>query len=247
MNKNIKKLLEKFPKKQKKLPQAYKDIYHEHYSNNREGSKGVVSLSSKLEGWMHKKIANIKFNNKPSILEIGAGNLNHIQYEKNYKIYDIIEPYKALYKNASELKRVNKIYKDISEIPTNAKYDKILSVAVFEHIFDLPKMIARTGLLLSEDGSLSFGIPSLGGLAWKTAYTFTTGLEFYLKYKLRYSILMNYEHCNNADEIKAVVKYFFKNVKQSNFGLGTNFSFYQFFECSTPDIEKCKSYLKEKC
>lgn len=244
MKKNIKEIFEKFPKERKELPQEYKDIYNEHYSSNRDGKDGVSSVSSKLESWMHKKVANTKCNENISILEIGAGTLNQIPYEKNYKNYDIIEPYKALYENSYNLKKVDNIYEDISEITLQKKYDKILSIAVFEHILNLPEVIAKSGLLLSNNGKLSFGIPSQGGLGWKLGYTFSTGIEFYLKYKLKYSTLMNYEHCNESDEIKQIVNYFFNDVNQSSFGLGNQFSFYQFFECSDPDIEKCKSYLK---
>ena len=30
------------------------------------------------------------------ILELGAGNLNHIKYENSFKNYDIVEPFGAL-------------------------------------------------------------------------------------------------------------------------------------------------------
>ena len=40
---------------------------------------------------MKKKFENSK------ILEIGAGTLNHLKYEKNFSEYDIVEPFKNLF------------------------------------------------------------------------------------------------------------------------------------------------------
>lgn len=79
-------LLKKFPKVRPTLNQEYKDIYKKYYTLNREDSGVMNFLSQKMESWMHKKTSVTSGKN---ILELGAGNLNHIKYEKFYDCYDI--------------------------------------------------------------------------------------------------------------------------------------------------------------
>ena len=44
------------------------------------------------------------------ILELGAGNLNHLKYERDFHIYDIVEPFRELYKDSPELKKIRYKY-----------------------------------------------------------------------------------------------------------------------------------------
>ena len=89
-------LLSRYPKKRIRLNNEYKKIYNEHYMLNRDGEGITNMLSQKMESWMHKKVSKVSATN---ILEIGAGNLNHIDYETNFTNYDIVEPFKELYIN----------------------------------------------------------------------------------------------------------------------------------------------------
>lgn len=50
--------LTKFPKERIELPSAYQKIFDEYYLANREGSTRATSASSKLEEWMHRKVAS---------------------------------------------------------------------------------------------------------------------------------------------------------------------------------------------
>lgn len=77
-------------------------------------------------------------------------------------------------------------------------------------------------------------IPNEGCWLWTLGWRLTTGLEFKMKHKLDYNVLMKYEHVNNADEIGAVLKYYYSNVNVSYFGLGKHFALYRFYECSNP-------------
>ena len=129
-------LLSRYPKKRIRLSYEYKKIYNEHYMLNR-GGKGITNmLSQKMESWMHKKVSKVSATN---ILEIGAGNLNHIDYETNFTNYDIVEPFKELYINNPLKKKVRKVFKSLENV--EGKYDKILSIATLEHILNLPKEI----------------------------------------------------------------------------------------------------------
>lgn len=237
-------MFENYPKERIELPLEFQKIYSEHYKNNRDGSTSASSLAQRMEAWLHRQVAKdvISIHDK-STLEIGAGTLNQLMYEQT-KPYDIVEPFSELYINSKFKGQVNEVFQDIDDISASNKYDRITSVATFEHITDLPKVVAKTCILLNENGTLRVSIPNEGTFLWKLGYKLTTGIEFRLKYGLDYSILMNYEHVNTADEIEHVIKSFYGKVKCTCFGITRKIAFYRFYECSNPKIEIAERYLK---
>ena len=235
-------MLENFPKKRPALPPEFEAIYADHYKENREGSSAASGVAQKLESWMHRKVAADSSPHKRT-LEIGAGTLNHLQYEPDVNLYDIVEPFHSLYESSPLLNRVSSIYDSVFDIPEGEQYDRIISIATFEHICDLPAVVAGAGMLLSSEGSLNLGIPSEGTILWKLGYTMTTGLEFKRKYGLDYEVLMRHEHVNTAAEIEDVLRLFFKKVERKVFGILPSLSLYQYFQCSAPDIERCRKYI----
>jgi len=227
-------ILDKFPKIRSELPETYQRVYRQHYLSNREGHYRTTSLSQKLESWMHKKVAaDVRGKSfDGSTLEIGAGTLNHLQYEPAQTAYDIIEPFTELFENSPRLKGVRTIYQDISGIP-DIQYDRITSIATFEHIVDLPPVVARAAQLLKPGGHLRVAIPNEGTFMWKLGAK-VTGYEFQKKYGLDYQVLMRYEHVNTADDVEAVLRYFFGSVECSVFGIAKGLAFYRFYDCAFP-------------
>jgi hypothetical protein len=242
--KQLQQIIDTFPRKRSVLPEKYQKVYTTHYKSNREGDTSAASLAQKMEAWMHKKVAAdlIKDNSSIETLEIGAGTLNQLKYEPN-TTYDIIEPFKELFENSKELKKINTIYSDIRKIE-NKKYDRITSIATFEHITDLPFVVAKSCKLLKEQGTLRVAIPNEGTLLWKMGWMFTTGLEFKLKYNLKYSTLLYHEHVNNADDIESILNYFFSNIECNVLGIHKKIGFYRYYECKNPKIDIANSYLK---
>ena len=233
----IQKILRSFPKKRPLISNKLKTIYADQYKKNRDGGTPASFLAQKLESWMHKKVAKatpIKKDFTLDTLEIGAGTLNHIPYESANGNYDCIEPMDSLYKNSSYLPRIRNIFSDISEINSQRKYNRIISVAVLEHIENLPLVIKKSIELMEDGGIFACGIPSEGGFLWGMAWRLTTGLEFRLRTGLNYSELMRYEHLNEALEIEILLKYYFKDVKIQRLGLGRHLSLYTYIECKNP-------------
>lgn len=130
------------------------------------------------------------------------------------------------------------------DIPSGEMYDRIISVACFEHICNLPEIVERASRMLRSGGILAVSIPNQGRFLWKLAYTITTGREFKKRFGLDYEILMNYEHVNTADEIEVILKHFFEKVKYSFLGWGKTFSIYRYYECSIPKIMNQESLQK---
>jgi hypothetical protein len=239
-------LLARFPKTRRALPQEYQKIYTEHYLRNRGGTTPATSLAKRMEAWMHRKVAQ-DVAERPArykTLEIGAGNLNHLEYEPSSKQYDIVEPFDDLYANSPHRSRIDKIYQNVHEI-TNSRYDRIVSIATFEHICDLPSVIGKSGLLLEPQGRLRVAIPSEGTLLWALGWKLTTGIEFRLRHHLDYGVLMRYEHVNSAKDVANTLRYFFNSVRQSVFGITPSLSIYQFLECAVPDLQRCARYSSQ--
>ncbi len=230
-----------FPKTRTALNSKIKKIYNNQYVENRQGKSPMSNIAQKLEAWMHKQIAKtIKPNS--GLLEIGAGTLNHLDYENDYKFYDVVEPYQWLLENSASVnkKQINNFYQDILDVQN--KYDYILSVATLEHLTNLPGVVSKSAILLNDGGSFLVAIPSEGGFLWGTSWRISTGLEFYIKHGLDYGNLMRYEHVNDYSEIEAFLRIIFEQVNKKYLGYGGHFSLYQSFECSKPRIDKCNKF-----
>jgi hypothetical protein len=231
-------LLATYPRSRPELPPAHRQSYLEHYRANRSGDRGLSRLVMKLEAWMHRRVAAGVGGG--SLLEIGAGNLNHIAYHPDVRVYDAVEPFRQLWEDSPQRARVRRIYSDLAEVAETNRYDCILSIAVLEHLTTLPLILARSGLLLGEGGSFRAGFPSEGGLAWGLAWRLTTGLEYRLKRGLDYGALMRHEHVNTAREILALLGHFYERVEVSRFPLPfVDLSFYTVAIARGARIERC--------
>ncbi len=239
----LKRLLGTYPRSRVPLPQEYRAILLDHYRKNRSGRSGLSRVVSRLEAWMHRRVAS-RAADAGVILELGAGTLNHVPYERSFAQYDVVEPWHDLMRDSPFRDRVSRVYADIREVPEGQQYDRILSVAALEHLLDLPHVLARCGLLLKPRGLFQAGIPSEGGLAWGLAWRLTTGLAFRITRGLSYGPIMRHEHVSTAGEILALTRYFFRKVSVSRFPLpGLHFSFYTYLEASDPDLVRCAGVL----
>ena len=239
-------MFENFPKKRIELPEAYIRIYEEHYLNNRYGKTKASALTSWMERWLHKKVAaDVKSSILKSTLEIGAGNLNQLDFETAGK-YDIIEPNAFLYNQSVHIDKINNIYSSIELVEKQNKYDRITSIATFEHVEDLPSIVATSCLLLEKNGCFRVSIPNEGTICWKLGWMLTSAIEYRIKYGLDYSLLLQYEHINTAQEIEEVLRFFYKDIKIANFGISKHFACYRFFECKNPNVEIAEQFLNAK-
>ena len=193
---------------------------------------------------MHRKVAEdvARMRRGYSTLEIGSGNLNHLDYEPSSNRYDIVEPFVELFENSPNRSRVQNFYRDLNEI-RGLQFDRIISIAAFEHLCDLPSVVAKSALLLAAGGELRVAVPSEGTVLWKLGWTFTTGIEFRLRHGLDYGVLMSHEHVNTAEEIAGILNIFFRNTRRTVLGICAPLSFYQFFQCADPDTGRCGRYL----
>ena len=239
------KTLAKFPKHRPELPEAYQAIYVSHYKQNREGASPATSLARRMETWMHRQVAEdvVARPGDYRTLEVGAGSLNHLPYEPQSVHYEVVEPFVELYENSPYRSRVANVYGDLADI-SSIRFDRVISIAAFEHFCDLPSAVARCGLLLASDGRLRVAVPSEGTLLWRLGWSLTTGVEFRLRNRLDYGVLMRHEHVNTAKEIAQILGLFFNSIRRKVLGVSPALSFYQFFECAGPRADRCANYLE---
>jgi hypothetical protein len=242
---DIEALLSQFPKTRPPLSPSLQAIYARQYKENRQGETTAASLSQRLEAWMHRQVAaDVAAGAVRATLELGAGTLNQLRYERFTTPYDIVEPFAELFADSSERGRVRHAYEDIAEAPAAVRYDRITSIAALEHICDLPLVLARSAQLLTPDGVFRAAIPAEGGLLWRLGWSLTTGLEFRLRHGLDYGELMRHEHVNTAAEIEALVKTLFAEVQIKSFGLGRQLSLYRFIAARRPRLDLAQAWVE---
>jgi len=227
-----------FPKQRPSLPPALQRIYEKQYLQNRSGVTVAASLSQRLERWLHRQVAADALGGVAGpTLELGAGTLNQLPFEPQTKIYDIVEPFGALFEHSADRGRIREVFADIGDVPETRRYARITSVAALEHICDLPFVLARSARLLETGGTLRAAIPSEGGLVWALGWMLTTGLEFRLRYGLDYGQLMRHEHVNDAREVEALAHALFEEVEIRSLGIGRQLSFYRFIAARRPRLD----------
>lgn len=234
--------LKQWPRKRSPLPEVYTRIFDQEYKDNRNGKSAVQAAAQYMESWMHRQIA---LTSKPEqiVLELGAGTLNHLTYEQATQ-YDVVEPFTFLYQGNNNVSRVRHFYEDVSHIK-NEQYDRIFSVAVLEHIEDLPRALAQCAVLLKDTGVFQAGIPSEGGFLWGLSWRCTTGLAFKLRTGLNYQTVMQHEHLNTAPEIMKLISYFFGSCVVKGFPYNAHHaSFYRYIEATSPLKDRAYAYLR---
>ena len=243
---DIAQLLHSYPRKRSILSTKYGNIYKSELLAGRVGTSLMHRLVLYVESWMHRKVASRSFVSN-HVLEIGAGTLNHLKYEMPTQNYDVIEPNAYFFAGSNNMSKINALFKSMQDVPVDSMYDRIISIAVLEHLVDLPSEIALSGMRLNKNGIFQAGIPCEGEVSWTIASHLTTGLAFRIRTGLSYLPIIRYEHINSAAEIIELVKYFYKNVAIKRFPLPfKNLSFYIYLEATSPKLDICHDYIQDR-
>lgn len=237
--------LEGWPKTRAPLPPEYQRVYEAHMAINRGGGSALNRAALWLEEWMHRSVASPPAN---AVLELGAGSLNHVRFEPQATTYDVVEPLREVVEQSlpNTPHAIGYIgdYGALLQKSTESRsvYDKVVSVAVLEHLDCLPVAIASSALLLKPSGVFAAGIPSEGGRLWKWSWQATTGRAFKRRFGLDYSVLMEYEHINSAHEIESVLRHLFTDVSIRRFpGPSLETSIYTTLHARNPRVDRAEA------
>jgi SAM-dependent methyltransferase len=237
-------IFDRFPKARPRLPDAHQAIFAEEYALNRRGVTLAARAAQALEGWMHRQVAS-RGGTGERLLELGAGTLNHVAYETHAASYDAVEPRDFLYRDQPARHGLRRIVASLDQLPADARYERILSIAVLEHMTDLPREVARAARHLADGGVFQAGVPCEGGLLWGLSWRLTTGLAFRLRTGLSYAPLMRHEHVNRLSEIRAVLDHVFAACTARYFPLPTpHLAVYAYLECREPRLDRVRALLE---
>ena len=227
-------LLQSYPRARPPLPAGQAAIYEAEYKRNRQGRGLMSRLAQGAEGWMHARVA--AGGVAGPVLEVGAGTLNHVPHESKFLGewgYDVVEPQAHLYADSPHRAVVRDAYADLADVPADRRYARVISVAVLEHVADLPRFLQQIRGRLLPGGVTQHGIPSEGGFLWGLGWRATTGLAYRLRTGHSYGRLMRHEHLSDAREIAAVFRHVFPGGTVERFpDFGRHGSLYGYLEAT---------------
>ena len=158
-------------------------------------------------------------------LEIGAGNGEHLKYEKlsaeqkaNYFAVDIRE--NMVTELRAQSPEVNAIVGDcqVAMDFDDGYFDRILAIHVLEHLPNLPAAVREMHRLCDKSrGVLSIVIPCEGSLAYSIARKISAQRVFEARYKQSYRWLIEREHINLPHEIFEELAPYFTAMSSSYF------------------------------
>jgi hypothetical protein len=238
-------ILDRFPKIRPALSPKEAAVHTTLMKRNRERLTLFTRVSDFLESWMHRRAADdAGLPRDHTLLEIGAGTLNHLPYEPAGLVYDVVEPTPEMYDDKAGHGRIRAFYRNTIDIEPDRRYHRIITIAALEHMTDLPVNVAKAGLLLDDGGVFRAGIPSEGGLIWGLSWRLI-GLDLFVRTGHNWAEHMRNEHVNTAPEIISVVRYFFDDVTLRRFPLPFHhLSFYAAIEARRPNKARCAAYLE---
>ena len=166
-------------------------------------------------------------------LEIGAGNGEHLKYEKlsdeqlaNYYAVDIRA--NMLAEIQKKFPKVNAVLSDCQKKLEFADdyFDRIMAIHVLEHLPNLPAAIQELYRVCDKkNGTLSVVIPCEGSLAYTLARRISAQRIFESRYKQSYHWLIKREHINLPKEIMDELRPYFTIVSTAFFPLKAPFNF----------------------
>jgi len=180
-------------------------------------------LNGFLMRYCHRKLECFKRREKYSkVLEIGAGNIPHLDYLKHdYDEYFIAETSTYALEFCKEMKNVKAYSYDGVNLPFEDDFfDRIIISHCLEHISEPEKFLFEVMNKLRNGGVLSISLPTDPGLLWRLGKIFTKYYTAKRTYKIssnEYDYLLATEHINSIFNLISIIRYNFKNQIEENF------------------------------
>ena len=180
-------------------------------------------LNGFLMKYCHRKLECFKRKEKYSkVLEIGAGNIPHLDYLKHdYDEYFIAETSSYALEFYKEMKNVKAYSYDGVNLPFEDNFfDRIIISHCLEHISEPEKFLFEAMNKLRNGGVLSISLPTDPGLLWRSGKIFTKYHTAKRTYKIssnEYDYLLATEHINSIFNLISIIRYNFKNQIDESF------------------------------
>jgi SAM-dependent methyltransferase len=185
-------------------------------ANQRQGVGTTVNDAG------YRVMQNVDLTGK-TVLEIGAGDIRHLQYikgkPKEYIIADVSEEMmgfaaEKLQDNAISYRKVFVTRNEPLSIKASS-VDVIISFYSLEHLYPLEPYLQDMCRVLKPGGLLIGAVPSEGGLAWRLGRMLTSRRWFKKNTNIDPDKIICWEHPNYADHLFAEMDRLFvrKDVK----------------------------------
>jgi len=173
--------------------------------------------------YCHRQLENFSREKKYSkVLEIGAGNVPHLNYLKHdYDEYFIAETSSYAMESYKEKKNIKAYFYDGVNLPFEDNFfDRIIISHTLEHINEPEKFLFEMMSKLKMSGILSISLPTDPGLLWRLAKLFTKYFVARKTYKIsgkEYEYMQATEHINSIFNLISLIRYNFKNQIDESF------------------------------
>jgi len=135
-------------------------------------------------------------------LEIGCGSGYHFNFVRDGDHVGLDHSEEHLQRARARFPQVRFIRGDAYSLPfSDAWFDRVVSVYVFEHLHRLPECLAEIRRVLKPGGELLVGLPCEGGFAFGLGRRLTSKRYFERKFQVDYLRLVQSEHCNSCREV----------------------------------------------
>jgi ubiquinone/menaquinone biosynthesis C-methylase UbiE len=177
-----------------------------------------------IDKFNHQYVVNTREEIFKNTLEIGAGNGEHLKYEKisvdNLKNYVAIDIRKKMLDSLQQhFPNVTALLGDCQkriEYP-DGYFDRIIAIHVLEHLPNLPKAIEEFYRLASKDCLLQVVIPCEGGVLYSLCRKISAQRIFEKRYGQPYDWFIKREHINTPHEILEEIYPLFEKVNERYF------------------------------
>lgn len=186
-----------------------------------------------VDQFNHNYVVNHAPNNFSRTLEVGAGNGEHLKYEKlnqnqadNYFAVDIRE--NMIFELKKNFSSINAFVGDCQKKLDfdDGFFDRILAIHVLEHLPNLPLAIEEMFRLCDKErGVFSVVIPCEGSLAYSLARKISAQRLFERRYNMSYEWFIQREHINLPYEIFEEISKYFEIVSSRYFPLPIKMEF----------------------
>jgi len=186
-----------------------------------------------IDEFNHKYVVRNAPENFTHTLEIGAGNGEHLKYEKlnlaqklNYVAVDIRE--NMITELRKQFPEINSVVGDCQTRMDfeDGYFDRILAIHVLEHLPNLPAAVREMSRLCDKNrGVLSIVIPCEGSLAYTLARKMSAQRIFEARYKQSYRWFIEREHINLPHEIFSELSTYFEISHARYFPIPINAKF----------------------
>lgn len=162
-----------------------------------------------------KKILK-NMSNDGYILEIGAGTGALLEFLPSEKFVAVDMSMESLNVIKSRWPNVTCICASAADLPfESGAFEQIVSLHTLEHLYFLAESLQEMRRVMQPDGTLYYGIPTEGGLAFLMGRKFVTGPHLRKKYGLDVNYVMDREHINDAPRVLKFLRMHFEGLTKT--------------------------------